>query len=234
MADGRHGEPERFARGRDRFAVWRRHWARECSGHDPGDGSIVTRADSDGVRCNVGVGGVDEHAFEIVDVPGDPVGLVPIRPRHDDVIGVTLRQSVPLLVAEYVKIVCVVGGEAYGTLGGLRFARRAARQRSRCADGDKRDSQYHRDTRRGQRECVHIDLLNETPLPHTIPGFFHRSIGFAIPFGRNGSMIFRPSPADAYAAYNTSCTTRPVSPSETGASFPRTHRAKWRISWGKP
>ena len=31
-------------------------------------------------------------------------------------------------------------------------------------------------------------------------GFFQRSIGLAIPFGRNGSVIFRPSPADAYAA----------------------------------
>jgi hypothetical protein len=31
-------------------------------------------------------------------------------------------------------------------------------------------------------------------------GFRHRSIGFAIPAGRNGIVIFRPSPADAYAA----------------------------------
>jgi len=36
------------------------------------------------------------------------------------------------------------------------------------------------------------------------------------------------------AAYSTSCTTRPVSPSEIGVSLPRTHRAKCRISCGKP
>src|SRR6266513_2819020 len=40
--------------------------------------------------------------------------------------------------------------------------------------------------------------------------------------------------SDAYAAYSTSCTTRPVSPSEIGVSLPRTQRAKCRISWGKP
>ena len=40
--------------------------------------------------------------------------------------------------------------------------------------------------------------------------------------------------AEAYAAYNTSCTTRPVSPSEIGVSLPRTQRAKCRISCGKP
>src|SRR6187200_2922460 len=64
--------------------------------------------------------------------------------------------------------------------------------------------------------------------------FLHRSIGFATPLGRNGSATFRPSPADAYAAYITSSTTRPVSPSEIGGSLPRTHRAKCRISCGKP
>src|SRR5436190_1141780 len=31
-------------------------------------------------------------------------------------------------------------------------------------------------------------------------GRFHRSIGFTIPVGRNGSSILRPSPAEAYAA----------------------------------
>ena len=55
-----------------------------------------------------------------------------------------------------------------------------------------------------------------------------------MPLGRNGSVILRPSPADAYAAYSTSCTTRPVSPSEIGVYFPRTQRAKCRISCGKP
>src|SRR5438128_1170310 len=65
-------------------------------------------------------------------------------------------------------------------------------------------------------------------------GVFQRSIGLAMPCGRKGSMILRPSPADAYAAYRTSCTTRPVSPSEIGVSWPRTQRAKCRISWGKP
>src|SRR5206468_2630557 len=65
-------------------------------------------------------------------------------------------------------------------------------------------------------------------------GVLQRSIGFAIPVGRKGSRTFRPNPADAYAAYRTSCTTRPVSPSEIGVSLPRTHRAKCRISWGNP
>src|SRR6185436_17428951 len=64
--------------------------------------------------------------------------------------------------------------------------------------------------------------------------FFHKSIGFVTPLGRNGSAIFFPSPADAYAAYSTSCTTRPVSPSAIGFSLPRTQRAKCRISCGKP
>src|SRR6266536_2434403 len=63
---------------------------------------------------------------------------------------------------------------------------------------------------------------------------FQRSIGFATPFGRNGSATLHPWPAAAYAAYRTSCTTRPVSPSEIGVSLPRTHRAKCRISCGKP
>src|SRR3954464_14761514 len=57
-------------------------------------------------------------------------------------------------------------------------------------------------------------------------GFFQRSIGFEIPFGKKGRAIFRPSPPDAYAAYSTSITTRPVWPSEMGVSFPRTQRAK--------
>src|SRR5262245_22758752 len=48
--------------------------------------------------------------------------------------------------------------------------------------------------------------------------FLHRSIGFATPLGRNGIAILRPCPADAYAAYITSSTTRPVSPSEIGVS----------------
>jgi hypothetical protein len=64
--------------------------------------------------------------------------------------------------------------------------------------------------------------------------FNHRSMGLLTPFGRKGSSILRPCPAEAYPAYNASITTRPSSPVDCGFSLPRTQRAKCRISCGDP
>src|SRR5437879_12886454 len=65
---------------------------------------------------DVGVGSIDEHAFEIFDVPADPVRLVTVRPRHDDVARVTLGQTGPFLVTEDVEIECIEGRKACGAL----------------------------------------------------------------------------------------------------------------------
>ena len=65
---------------------------------------------------DVGVGCIDEHASEIVDVPGDPVRLMTIWPRHDDVARMTFGQPGPFLVTEDVEIECIKRREARGTL----------------------------------------------------------------------------------------------------------------------
>src|SRR6266566_2543201 len=65
---------------------------------------------------DVGVGCIDEHAFEIFDMPADPVRLMTVRPRHDDVARVTLGQTGPFLVTEDVEIECIEGRKARGAL----------------------------------------------------------------------------------------------------------------------
>src|SRR5262249_56432360 len=61
-----------------------------------------------------------------------------------------------------------------------------------------------------------------------------RSIGLPMPRASKGIVTFRPSPADAYAAYKAFITCSPSSPVDWGSSLPRTQRAKCAISCGKP
>src|SRR5437667_8760841 len=92
---------------------------------------------------DVGVGCIDEHALEIFDVPGDPARLMTIRPRHDDVVRVTLGQTWPFLVTEDVEIECIEGRKARGTRVGTRLSSCAScRCRRSCQQDDECDTQY--------------------------------------------------------------------------------------------
>ena len=50
--------------------------------------------------------------------------------------------------------------------------------------------------------CADVDCASESHqrADAASSGFFQRSMGFTIPWGRNGSAIFFPTPAEAYAA----------------------------------
>ena len=56
-----------------------------------------------GIRC------IDEHGREVLDVLCEAFRLMSIRSRYHNVVSVTLRESVPFLVAEYVVVQLVKG-----------------------------------------------------------------------------------------------------------------------------
>jgi hypothetical protein len=63
---------------------------------------------------------IDEHGFQIGDVPIDAVRDVTVRPVNGDVLGVTLLQAIPLLVGEHIELERV-------ELGNMRLGDRFSR-----------------------------------------------------------------------------------------------------------
>ncbi len=99
-----HGDGEALACRRDGCAVDERHRLAESARHDsgrscPGSGPEPNRMNFDG-----DVGRVNEHGFEIFDVFLNALGLMTVWPGYDDVFGVALAQSFPLLVGEDVEV----------------------------------------------------------------------------------------------------------------------------------
>src|SRR5882762_3859535 len=104
VADGHHAKRKAFARGRDRFAIERRHRLAEGARHDTGDRRPCAGAKANEMRLNLDVGGKDEQRLQVLDVPFDALGLMPVGPCHHDVRGVTFIEAIPFLIAEHVEI----------------------------------------------------------------------------------------------------------------------------------
>ena len=102
MADRTHRQLERFAGGWDRLAISDRHWLREGPFHYAGDASpfSVAASKADRMLLDPCVGCIDEHRFEILDVPIDAGCEVSIRPIYLDVLAVTLMEPNPLLIGK--------------------------------------------------------------------------------------------------------------------------------------
>src|SRR5437867_6173840 len=99
-----HGDGEALACRRDGCAVSERHRLAESARHDsgrscPGSGPEPYRMNFDG-----DVGRVNKQGFEIFDVFLNALGLMAVWPGYDDVFGMALAQSFPLLVGEDVKV----------------------------------------------------------------------------------------------------------------------------------
>jgi len=61
------------------------------------------------VHLNPGVGRKHEHWLQFFNVCGKPLRLMPVGIMHDDILGVTLLQSVPLLVGVDIEVEGIEG-----------------------------------------------------------------------------------------------------------------------------
>src|SRR6266849_5569066 len=124
VPDRGHAERESLSRRRNRLAVSSGHWPGECAGHHTGSCCPRPGTEADRMDLDLDVGGEDEESFQILDVLVDALRLVTVGPGHDDVLGMTLTEPVPLLVAEYVEIEGIEDLEVFLDSGGLTLRRR--------------------------------------------------------------------------------------------------------------
>src|SRR2546422_5676372 len=114
-------------------AVREGHGPSKGAGHDPGDRRPATGPEANRVHLDRDVWRPDEERLQVLDVLLDSARLLPVRPGHEDVLGVTLPEAVPLLVAEDVEVEHVEGLEV--PLDGGRLALGRGRWELRALSG---------------------------------------------------------------------------------------------------
>src|SRR5437016_2574112 len=104
MTYGRHLHVEFLARRRNCLSIRRLHWPGKRALHVADNCGPMPIGDLDRMCGDPRVRHRNKHGLEILDVPVDAVGLMPVRPGDGDIGRVALLEAIPLLITEHIKI----------------------------------------------------------------------------------------------------------------------------------